>query len=182
MRVGASLPQTATNKVLKRTLVHEKFRHDRVGDDAAVGARAGRDDVYRVLARRRGGAAQALRGRRARAVLGPVTAAVDAVVFDIGGVLVDWDPRHLYRKLFDGDDEAMEHFLATVCTQEWNAHNDRGRPLAEGVALLTAEHPQHAELIEAFATRWPETVAGTIDGTVERAGRAEASTGRRSTR
>jgi 2-haloacid dehalogenase len=92
---------------------------------------------------------------------------VTAIAFDLGGVLLDWDPRHLYRGLFDGDDEAMEHFLATVCTPEWNAHNDRGRPLAEGVALLSAEHPEHAELIEAFAARWPETVAGPIDGTVQ---------------
>ncbi len=90
-----------------------------------------------------------------------------AVAFDLGGVLLDWDPRHLYRTLFDGDDEAMEHFLATVCTPQWNEHNDRGRPLAEGVALLSAEHPEHAELIEAFAARWSETVAGPIDGTVQ---------------
>ena len=93
--------------------------------------------------------------------------AVDAVVFDIGGVLIDWNPRHLYRKLFNGDEAAMEHFLATVCTQEWNEHNDRGRPLAEGVALLTAEHPHHAELIAAFVSRWHETIAGAIEGTVE---------------
>jgi 2-haloacid dehalogenase len=92
---------------------------------------------------------------------------VTAVVFDIGGVLLDWNPRHLYRGLFDGDDEAMEHFLTTVCTPEWNAHHDRGRPLAEGVALLSAEHPEQAELIEAFALRWPETVAGPIDGSVQ---------------
>ena len=90
-----------------------------------------------------------------------------AVAFDLGGVLLDWDPRHLYRTLFDDDDEAMEHFLATVCTPQWNEHNDRGRPLAEGVALLSAEHPEHAELIEAFAARWSETVAGPIDGTVQ---------------
>jgi 2-haloacid dehalogenase len=92
---------------------------------------------------------------------------VKAVAFDLGGVLLDWDPRHLYRGLFDGDEEAMEHFLATVCTPEWNAHNDRGRPLAVGVALLSAEHPEHAELIEAFAARWSETVAGPIEGTVQ---------------
>jgi 2-haloacid dehalogenase len=93
--------------------------------------------------------------------------AIEAVVFDVGGVLVDWNPRHLYRKLFNGDEGAMEHFLATVCTQEWNEHNDRGRPLADGVALLVAEYPQHAELIDAFATRWTETIAGVIQGTVD---------------
>jgi len=51
----------------------------------------------------------------------------DTVVFDLGGVLIEWDPRHLYRKLFAGDEAAMEHFLATVCTHEWNRGQDAGR-------------------------------------------------------
>ena len=51
------------------------------------------------------------------------------VVFDLGGVLIDWNPRHLYRKLFAGDEAAMEHFLATVCTHEWNRGQDAGRAL-----------------------------------------------------
>jgi 2-haloacid dehalogenase len=54
-------------------------------------------------------------------------AARDTVVFDLGGVLIDWDPRHLYRKLFAGDEVAMEHFLATICTHEWNRGQDAGR-------------------------------------------------------
>ena len=49
------------------------------------------------------------------------------VVFDLGGVLIDWDPRHLYRKLFRGDEPAMEHFLSTVCTHDWNRAQDAGR-------------------------------------------------------
>ena len=53
----------------------------------------------------------------------------DIVVFDVGGVLIDWDPRHLYRKLFAGDEAAMEHFLTTVCTHEWNRGQDAGRTL-----------------------------------------------------
>ena len=88
-----------------------------------------------------------------------------AVVFDLGGVLVDWDPRHLYRQLFDDPDE-MESFLAEVATAEWNAHQDAGRPLAEGVELLVAEHPERRELIEVFHQRWPEMLAGEIPGTV----------------
>ena len=52
-------------------------------------------------------------------------------VFDLGGVLIDWNPRYLYRKLFDGDTEAMEEFLATVCTQSWNEQQDAGRPFAD---------------------------------------------------
>jgi FMN phosphatase YigB (HAD superfamily) len=71
----------------------------------------------------------------------------DTVVFDLGGVLIDWDPRHLYRKLFAGNEAAMEHFLGTVCTHEWNRGQDAGRAFAEGARLLKAEHPDKAELI-----------------------------------
>jgi 2-haloacid dehalogenase len=88
-------------------------------------------------------------------------------VFDLGGVLIDWDPRHLYRKLFHGDDAAMERFLAEICTVEWNAEQDAGRSWSEATALLKAEHPQHAALIDAFHQRWPETMAGAIDGSVD---------------
>lgn len=90
-----------------------------------------------------------------------------AVVFDIGGVLIDWNPRHLYRKLFAGDDDAMERFLAEVCTPAWNHAQDAGRPFAEAVAELSGRHPQHAQLIAAYQTRWPEMVAGAIEGTGE---------------
>lgn len=90
---------------------------------------------------------------------------VTAVVFDLGGVLIDWDRRHLYRKLFDSEEE-MEEFLASVCTMEWNDQLDRGRPFADAVEELAAEHPHHAEHIEAYHSRWIEMVAGVIDATV----------------
>ena len=89
-----------------------------------------------------------------------------SVIFDLGGVLVDWDPRYLYRKLFDDPDE-MESFLAEVTTAEWNAQQDAGRPWAEAVDLLVAEHPEQRELIEAFHRRWPEMLAGEIPETVD---------------
>ena len=92
--------------------------------------------------------------------------ATKAVVFDLGGVLIDWDPRYLYRKLL-ADEAAVEEFLATVCTPEWNAELDRGRPFAEGVAELVERHPEHAAAIAAYHERWPEMVAGDIPGTVE---------------
>jgi len=88
------------------------------------------------------------------------------VVFDLGGVLIEWDPRHLYRKLFDVPDE-MESFLAEVTTAEWNAQQDAGRPWAEAVETLIAEHPERHELIEAFHVRWPEMLAGEIPGTAD---------------
>jgi 2-haloacid dehalogenase len=89
------------------------------------------------------------------------------VVFDLGGVLIDWDPRHLYRKLFAGDEPAMEHFLATVCTHAWNRGQDAGRSFAEGARLLKREHPDKAELIDAYGARFDEMMAGPIAGTVE---------------
>ncbi len=90
----------------------------------------------------------------------------NTIVFDLGGVLIDWNPRHLYRKLFT-DEEEMEDFLANVCTGAWNAQQDAGRRFAEGVALLSAAHPDKSELIEAFHTRWIEMINGPIAGTVE---------------
>jgi len=90
-----------------------------------------------------------------------------AILFDLGNVLIEWDPRHLYRKLFDGDDESMEHFLATVCTGEWNRQMDAGKPFAEAVAELQQAHPAQADLIAAWHLRWSETLGGPIDGSVE---------------
>lgn len=90
-----------------------------------------------------------------------------AVVFDIGGVILDWNPRHLYRKLFDGDAAQMEWFLAHVCTAAWNAEQDRGRTWADAVAALATQHPEHAGLIAAYAERWDEMVAGPIAGTLD---------------
>lgn len=92
--------------------------------------------------------------------------AIDAVVFDLGGVLLDWDPRHLYRKLF-ADETEMESFLRDVCTMRWHAAHDRGVPFAQSCAALAATHPRHAELIDAWGTRSEEMIAGQIDGTVE---------------
>jgi 2-haloacid dehalogenase len=89
-----------------------------------------------------------------------------AVVFDLGGVLIDWDPRHLYRSLFD-DEAEMERFLAEVTTQAWNYEQDRGRPFAEAIAELTREHPDQADLIEAYWSRWPETLGEPFHETVE---------------
>jgi 2-haloacid dehalogenase len=88
------------------------------------------------------------------------------VVFDLGGVLLDWNPRHLYRKLFAGDEAAMESFLAEVCTPEWNERQDAGRSFADAVAALLPRHAKQAELIAAFGERFDEMIAGPIAGTV----------------
>jgi 2-haloacid dehalogenase len=89
------------------------------------------------------------------------------MVFDFGGVLLDWNPRHLYRKLFPHDAEAMERFLLEIGFTDWNVELDRGRPFAVAVAELSRLFPHHADLIRAYHERWDETVAGPIPATVE---------------
>ena len=88
-----------------------------------------------------------------------------AVVFDLGGVLIDWNPRYLYRKLFD-DEAAMETFLADVVSPEWNGQQDSGRTWAEAVEVLSREHPDKRDLIAAYWHRWQETLGDAIAPTV----------------
>jgi 2-haloacid dehalogenase len=87
------------------------------------------------------------------------------IVFDLGGVLIDWNPRHLYRKMLT-DETAIERFLEEVCSPAWNLAMDAGRPFAEGVADLARTHPEKRELIEAYHERWIEMVGGPIAETV----------------
>lgn len=75
------------------------------------------------------------------------------IVFDFGGVLLDWNPRYLYRGYFR-DDAEMEHFLSDICNSEWNVQQDAGRPFAEAVRLLQAEHPEYAEAIRMYDEQW----------------------------
>jgi 2-haloacid dehalogenase len=89
------------------------------------------------------------------------------VVFDLGGVLIDWNPRYLYRTLFGGDTAAMEHFLTHVCSPAWNHEQDAGRSFAEGCAVLAREFPEARPLVEAWRERFDETLGGPIAGTVE---------------
>ena len=93
-------------------------------------------------------------------------ASYSAVVFDLGGVLLDWDPRHLYRKLFGGDEAAMERFLDQVCTPRWHAAQDLGRTTAQACGELAARYPGQAGLIWAWGQRSEEMVAGPIAGSV----------------
>lgn len=92
-----------------------------------------------------------------------------AVVFDIGGVLLEWDPSLVYRELIPETDR-LEWFLSEVCTPEWNGTLDAGRPIAEACDELAARHPGHAALVQAWR-RQDEMIAGEIAGTVELVGR-----------
>jgi 2-haloacid dehalogenase len=96
----------------------------------------------------------------------PTSRSIAAVVFDIGGVLLDWDPRYLYRKLFD-DEEEMNRFLQEVCTLEWHDAHDRGKPADASCAELAAAYPEHGELIWAWTRRSEEMIAGPIQEAVE---------------
>ena len=91
---------------------------------------------------------------------------VDAVVFDLGGVLIDWNPRHLYRRLFGEDFNGMERFLAEVCNSAWNERLDAGRSWDEAIAEATALHPEHADLIRAYHERWEEMLGGPLSDSV----------------
>ncbi len=89
------------------------------------------------------------------------------MVFDFGGVLMDWDPFYLYRKILGDDRSAMERFLAEIDFPDWNREQDRGRSFVEGTAELIARFPQHRELIRAYDERYLETVGGAIQDSVE---------------
>ena len=75
------------------------------------------------------------------------------IIFDFGGVLLDWNPRYLYKSYFNNDEE-MEHFLADICNGEWNIKQDAGRPFAEAVKELQTKFPEYAEAIQMYDDDW----------------------------
>ena len=95
-----------------------------------------------------------------------MTQNINAIIFDLGNVLIGWDPRQLYKRLLP-DLETVDRFLEQIRFPEWNAKQDAGRPFREGVAELSKEFPQYAELIQAYDTYWEESLTGTHDGTIE---------------
>ncbi|WP_460150160.1 HAD family hydrolase [Pseudomonas sp. S3_A03] len=86
---------------------------------------------------------------------------IRAVVFDFGGVLFDWSPHHLYRKLI-ADDHERQWFLDTICTQAWNTEQDAGRTLADATRTLIDQYPCHETLIQAYYERWHEMLRGPL--------------------
>ncbi|MEJ5147097.1 MULTISPECIES: HAD family hydrolase [unclassified Sphingobacterium] len=90
---------------------------------------------------------------------------IKAVIFDIGGVLLDWNPRYVYRDIFPQIDQ-MEWFLENVCSTDWNLQQDRGRSFKEGMYVLKKQYPNFENEIDVFWKRWPEMLKGEIIGTV----------------
>eukprot|EP00439_Symbiodinium_sp_Y106_P087577 s1_g113.t1 len=99
-------------------------------------------------------------------------AMIDAILFDIGNVLVQWDPRHLYRKILP-DEEAVERFLLDVCTLEWHFAHDQGTSFEENAAPLKEAHPDHAELIDLWGARYLDMSPGEVEGVSALMDRAE---------
>lgn len=91
---------------------------------------------------------------------------ITAVVFDLGGVLLDWDPRHLYRRLF-ADRNEMEDFLARICTPDWHRAHDLGEDVIQSCRRLARQHPGHRDMIMAWVDPGDEMAAGQIDGAVD---------------
>lgn len=88
------------------------------------------------------------------------------IIFDLGGVLMDWDPRYLYRKIFSDPDE-MEYFLSEVCSPEWNAQTDVDKSFLDAIDELVPKFPHYENQIRAYFSRWDEMIAGDIPGTVK---------------
>jgi 2-haloacid dehalogenase len=99
---------------------------------------------------------------------------IEAVVFDLGGVLIDWDPRYVYRGLF-ADPAEMEEFLGSVCTSDWHLSHDLGADITESCEQLALRHPEHRDMIMVWAERGEEMVAGQFDDTVELLSELKAS-------
>ena len=90
---------------------------------------------------------------------------ITTIIFDFGGVLLDWNPYHLYRRFFANKTE-IEKFLAEINFPEWNKQQDKGRPFAQGVAELSSEFPEYSHLIRAYRENWEESIVGPINGSV----------------
>ena len=87
------------------------------------------------------------------------------IVFDFGGVLVDWNPAYLFRGVFRNRTE-MDHFLENVCTSDWNEQQDAGRPLSEAIRVLQAKHPEYHEEIRLYYEKWTTMLGGPIEESV----------------
>ena len=94
-------------------------------------------------------------------------AKIDTIIFDLGGVLIDWNPEYVYLDVFNGDRDKMTWFFDNICTMDWNENQDAGYPLQKATEERVALFPEHEELIRMYYGRWEEMLGESIDGTVE---------------
>lgn len=90
---------------------------------------------------------------------------INTIIFDLGGVLIDWNPRYLFEKIFSEERE-MDYFLSTICTPQWNEEQDAGRRLSDGTDILVKEYPEYELAIRSYYGRWDEMLGGSIDESV----------------
>lgn len=91
---------------------------------------------------------------------------IDTIIFDLGGVLIDWNPRYMYNNVFQTEEE-VEWFLENICTPDWNENQDAGYPLQKATDELVAKHPEWEEEIRAYYGRWTEMLGEPIADTVK---------------
>ena len=95
-----------------------------------------------------------------------MTNSYDTIIFDLGGVLIDWNPRYVYRTIFKTEEE-IDWFFENVATHDWNENQDAGYPIAQATEDLVAQHPEWEHQIRAYYGRWTEMLGGPIQETVE---------------
>ena len=91
---------------------------------------------------------------------------IDTIIFDLGGVLIDWNPEYVYREVFNDDQQKVDWFLNNICTHEWNVEQDAGRSIQKATELLVAQYPEFEKWIRIFYDRWEDMLGGTIPETV----------------
>ncbi len=91
---------------------------------------------------------------------------IDSIIFDLGGVLIDWNPEYVYLDVFEGDREKMQWFFDNICTSDWNENQDAGYPMQKATEERIALFPEYEELIRMFYGRWVEMLGDAIDDTV----------------
>ncbi len=90
---------------------------------------------------------------------------IDTIIFDLGGVLIDWNPEHVYKEVFNNDQQKVDWFLNNICTSDWNVEQDAGRNLSEGTQILVNQFPEYEDLIRIFYDRWEDMIGGVIKET-----------------
>jgi 2-haloacid dehalogenase len=91
---------------------------------------------------------------------------IDTIIFDLGGVLIDWNPEYVFLEAFNGDRKKMKWFFDNICTNEWNENQDAGYPLAKATEERVALFPEHEKLIRMFYGEWVKMLGGPIKETV----------------
>ncbi len=91
---------------------------------------------------------------------------INTIIFDLGGVLIDWNPNYVFDQIFDSE-ERKQYFFENICTSDWNEQQDAGRSLQEGTEMLVAQHPEWEHEIRAYYGRWREMLGGPIHDTVD---------------